>query len=517
MLNSFIYRYILFQTKKHIFLFIALILIPNFLSSQFIQQGQKLLGSGSIGNSSQGRSVAISADGNTAIVGGYYDNTFSGAVWVFTRTNGVWTQQGSKLVGTGAVGRAFLGISVAISSDGNTAIAGGYGDNNFVGAAWVFTRSGGIWTQQGTKLVGTGAIGGSDQGWSVAVSSDGNTAIIGGWGDNNYDGAVWVFTRSGGIWTQQGQKLIGSGAVGNNIYQGSSVAVSSDGNTFIEGGYWDDSRKGAAWVFTKSGVVWTQQGQKLIGTGGIGQSNQGFSVSISADGNTSIVGGNGDNGYLGAIWVFTRTGSVWTQLGPKLVGSGTIGNDIEQGGSVSLSADGNTAIVGGLGDNNYLGAVWVFTRSGIVWTQQGQKLVGSGAAGNAFQGGSVAISSDGSTFIEGGYTDNSDAGAVWVFVNQGIGIKSISNEVPNKFSLSQNYPNPFNPSTKIKFALPKSSYVKIFVYDALGREIETIVNEQLNAGTYEAEWIAEKYSSGIYYYTLSAGNYIETKKMVLVK
>jgi hypothetical protein len=196
--------------------------------------------------------VALSADGNTAIVGGFRDNNVLGAAWVFTRSGGVWSQQGSKLVGSGAVGSAAQGISVALSADGNTAIIGAQGDDNFAGAAWVFTRSGGIWSQQGSKLVGSGAVGSSSQGQSVALSSDGNTAIIGGDGDNNNAGAAWVFTRSGGIWSQQGSKLVGSGAVGSAA-QGQSVALSADGNTAIIGGYLDNNALGAAWVFTQSG------------------------------------------------------------------------------------------------------------------------------------------------------------------------------------------------------------------------------------------------------------------------
>lgn len=127
-----------------------------------------------------------------------------------------FTQQGPKLVGTGAVGTpVYQGWSVAISSDGNTAIVGGPDDNSNAGAVWVFTRIGGVWTQQGSKLVGTGSAGNAWQGWAVAISSDGNTAILGGFHDKNNAGAVWVFTRSAGVWTQQGPKLVGTGAVGN--------------------------------------------------------------------------------------------------------------------------------------------------------------------------------------------------------------------------------------------------------------------------------------------------------------
>ncbi len=98
-----------------------------------------------------------------------------------------------------------------------------------------------------------------------------------------------------------------------------------------------------------------------------------------------------------------------------------------------------------------------------------------------------------------------------------IGIQTISTEVPQSYSLKQNYPNPFNPVTNINFSLPVSGYVKLSVYDGLGREINTIVNEYLMPGTYNADWNASNYSSGIYFYKLQAGDFTETKRMVLVK
>ncbi len=98
-----------------------------------------------------------------------------------------------------------------------------------------------------------------------------------------------------------------------------------------------------------------------------------------------------------------------------------------------------------------------------------------------------------------------------------VGINQISKEIPEKYSLSQNYPNPFNPATKIQFALPDDAFTEIVIYDLLGKEIEKIVNEQLDAGTYETIWNAGDFPSGIYYYKLSAGDYTETKKMVFLK
>jgi hypothetical protein len=346
------------------FLIVGLILVPA--AGQ--PDPSKLVGNDVVGSAEQGWSVALSADGSTAIVGGLVDNKLTGAVWVFTRRGDVWPQQGSKLVGTGAVGPAGQGVSVALSDDGNTAIVGGPYDNRSTGAVWVFTRNGSVWTQQGSKLVCTGAVENAALGASVALSADGNTAIVGGPYDNSYAGAAWVFTRRGAVWTQQGSKLVGTGAVGS-ARQGVSVALSDDGNTAIVGGATDNLSTGAAWVYTRRGDVWTQEGSKLVGTGAVGSARQGVSVALSADGNTAIVGGVGDNSYVGAAWVYTRSGAVWTQQGSKLVGVGAV-ESAAQGRSVALSANGNTAIVGGFSDNMLTGAAWVHTRSGDSWTQQ---------------------------------------------------------------------------------------------------------------------------------------------------
>jgi len=388
------------------------LLSSNLALAQFSQQGAKLVGAGAIGNAFQGQSVSISGDGNTAIVGGSGDDSGTGAVWIWTRNGASWTEQSAKLVGSGAVGKAQQGFSASISADGNTALVGGRADNSGTGGAWVWTRAGNVWTQQ-TKLVGTGAVGAAQQGKSVCLSADGNTAIVGGWTDDGQAGAAWVWTRSGDVWTQQGNKLVGSDAAGT-AEQGTSVSLSADGNTAMVGGQNDNGFRGAAWVWMRSGSVWTQQGLKLVGSGSALGPGQGSSVSLSADGNTAIVGGLGDNGSVGAVWVWIRNGGIWTQQGDKLVGSGSLGT-AEQGWSVSLSADGNTAIVSGFTDHSGTGAIWVWSRSGGVWTQQGSKLVGLGAIGKAFLGSSVSLSADGKTAIAGGNQDNTNAGAAWVF------------------------------------------------------------------------------------------------------
>ena len=385
------------------------VLTPLFC--QFTQQGPKLLGTGARDSAHFGSAVAISADGNTAAVGGNEENSGRGAVWFFNRTNGQWVQQGPSLSDSGPL----MGFSVAISADGNTVIAGA--PNRDTGVSVVFTRAGGVWTQQGPKLVGTGGQGRySNQGAAVSLSADGNTAIVGGPSDGDQIGAAWIFTRSNGVWTQQGQKLVGTGVGGTYSAQGSSVALSADGNTALVGGATDSGGVGAAWVFVRISGAWVQQGDKLVGLNSAG-SFFGTSAALSSDGNTAVLGGPGDGVsdsqfQRGAAWVFTRSNGVWTQQGSKLIGSGAVGTGL-QGMSVALSNDGATLLVGGSGDS-LNGAIWVFTRSNGVWTQQGQKLTGSDAEGTSAQGTSVTISADGNTAMWGGVFD-ANGGAAWVF------------------------------------------------------------------------------------------------------
>ncbi len=307
----------------------------------------------SVPNSNSGLSVALSSNGNTAIVGsaGYSSNT--GAAWVYTRTNGVWTlQDGSPLVGTGVT--SFFGASVALSNDGNTALVGEPGNNSGVGAAWVFVRSNGMWKQHGGVLVGNMAGGAALQGSSVALSGDGFTALIGGPGDSGNMGATWVFTRSNaGVWTQKGSKLVGTGA-SNPAEQGVSVAVSTHGTTAIVGGPADNGGIGAAWVFTLVRGGWIQQGGKLVGSGSGGQG-----VALSGDGGTSIVGSPGDNVNTGAVRAYTRnTRGLWTQLGSTITPPSTS----SFGFSVSLDSLGRTLLIGAPADSGGIGAAWVYVR-----------------------------------------------------------------------------------------------------------------------------------------------------------
>jgi hypothetical protein len=334
-------------------------------------QQAKLIGGEESGAGHFGRGVALSADGNTALIGAPNDEG-GGAAWVFTRTGSTWTQQ-ARLTGAGESGSGWFGQSVALSANGDTALIGGYVDHSDTGAAWVFERSGAgvgaTWEQQGAKLTGGGEESGEGEfGWSVAVSAEGDTALIGGRKDDEGVGAAWVFTRSGSgadaSWEQQGAKLTGGGEESGEGEFGQSLALSAEGDTALIGGFHDDSGDGAAWVFTRTGsgadASWAQQGAKLTGAGEVGRGYFGDAVALTPDGGTALIGGVRDDEQRGAAWLFARTASTWAQQGEKLTGGNEESGNGEFGWSVALSADGDTALAGGIRDSNWAGAVWVF-------------------------------------------------------------------------------------------------------------------------------------------------------------
>jgi hypothetical protein len=371
---------------------------------------------------SLGQPGELSFDGNTALIGGPNNDGGVGAAWLFTRKGSTWTEE-AKVTGGGEEGQGNFGASVALSADGKTALIGAPADNNGLGAAWLFTRSGHAWRQRGAKLTGRGedvrcapenalCVPGAGQfGSAVALSSNADTALIGAARDDEGDGAVWVFTRSGQAWTQQGEKLTGEGeenALGGHQREhpniggrfGSSVALSSDGDTALIGAPLNHTEEreyglisgGGAWVFTRTGSNWA--GEQIHGGSATEPNYSGLefgkSVALSAAGDVALVGApKAGYGFAesGEASVLTRSGMTWKQeaeLRHKEPGQeyGEYGEHL--GLIVALSADGNLALTGA-GNRS-----WVFSGSGSVWTQEIAPLPG---------GGGVALSGDASTAL----------------------------------------------------------------------------------------------------------------------
>jgi IPT/TIG domain/FG-GAP repeat len=333
-----------------------------------------------------------------------------------------------------------FGSSVAVSSDGRTALVGAPTENAGAGAAWVFTRvpsKNPKYTEwdKGSELTmppeasqagdcgdetpeeegGAGQAEGAATcrfGISVALSSAGDIAVVGAPHANQNGGAVWIFTRSGTSWTRAAE-LPAPEAEAKDRF-GRSVAISADGSTVLIGApMW----RGRAWVFTHSGSGWSPA--ELAGNGGEGEGAFGHSVALSADGETALIGAPGYLGDPGAAWVFHRSASGWSEAGAELEGKGK-SPEGRFGISVALSGSGGTALVGARENDGGKGAAWVFTASGAAWSEQGPALTGAGAAEEEF-GASVALSAQGDAALVGATHDEGARGAAWLFEGSGAG------------------------------------------------------------------------------------------------
>ncbi len=381
----------------------------------FVQTGEAFSGTGATKEDEFGHSVALSGDGKTAIVGAYVDGEHNpikgwpGAAFVFIRNGSKWEQQGAKLTASGGEEPTYFGNSVALSKNGNTAIVGSYGTNGGNGAAYVFTRTGSTWKQLGEPLLDSEKDASAYFGWSVALNAEGNTALIGGPDANGFHGGAWVFARSGETYAQQGAPL-----TGNEVQSefGYSVALSGDGLTALIGAHEEEVVKsvhsGSAYAYRFVASKWTQQA-RLVAPGGNIQKEDAFfgtSVALSENGNTALVGAEcyECGSEKGGAFVSTRSGEEWKEK-QHIESPGTTAF----GGAVALSANGTTALVArGLGASG----VWAYTLSGGEYKLI-EKLEGKGGKGPF--GVAVAVSENGETALVGGKE------AAWAFGFEGPG------------------------------------------------------------------------------------------------
>jgi sugar lactone lactonase YvrE len=367
-------------------------------------QQQELTASDGAAYDEFGNSVSVS--GNTAVIGEYGDDVVQGAAYVYVNNGGVWSQQ-QKLTASDGTGNDSFGYSVSVS--GNTAVIGAPGKNNNQGAAYVFVRSGGEWTQQ-QKLTASDGTGNDWFGYSVSVNGD--TAVIGACFKNISQGAAYVFVRIGGVWTQQ-QELTASDDAANNWF-GWSVSVS--GNTAVIGATANTSYQGAAYVFVSNAGAWTQQ-QELTASDGAASDQFGYSVSVSGD--TAVIGAVGNSNFQGAAYVFVRNSGVWDQQQELAASDGSGGVDF----GLAVSVSGDTAAIGApFGNSNSQGAAYVFGRSGGVWSQQQELTAADGINGDKF-GVAVSVSED--TAVIGADYKNSYTGAAYVFVGPSLGANAL--------------------------------------------------------------------------------------------
>jgi hypothetical protein len=339
--------------------------------------------------------ASVSIDGNLAVVGAYAKDNYIGAAYVFSRSAGAWVQQAKLMASDDAPGDNF-GWAVAISGD--TAVVGAYGHNGERGAVYVFTRSGSTWTEQ-AKLTASDSEAVDRFGYSVAISGD--TIVVGAYGKGSLSGAAYVFTRSAGAWSQQAKLVASDGATGD--WFGYSVAVHSE--TAVVGALYKNSGAGAAYVFTRSGSAWSQQ-TKLIASDGASGDNLGCSVSINGD--SIVAGARGRSFSTGAAYVFIRSSGLWSEQTRLTAGDGSVNNRF--GVSVAISV--NAVIVGAEGIFNNTGVAYTFLYSNGAWLQQDRITASDSARGDYF-GCTVSISGD--TAAVGARDKSSYKGAAYVY------------------------------------------------------------------------------------------------------
>ncbi|MBI5765079.1 MAG: FG-GAP repeat protein [Planctomycetes bacterium] len=394
---------------------------------------QKLTASDAAAFDQLGFSTAI--DGNTVVAGALGDDNAggadAGAAYVFVRNCAVWTQQQKLTASDGALSDQF-GSAVAIS--GNTVVVGARLDDTPAGAdagsVYVFVRSGTVWSQQ-AKLTASDAVATDRFGGAVAIDLDTIAVGVSLADAGGVDaGAVYVFTRSGTVWTQQA-KITPADPLGGSFF-GISVAV--DGNSLIVGRHGDST--GSAYVFTRSGTVWSQQ-QKLNASDAA--SGDQFGINVALNANSALVGSHKDDNAggsdAGSAYVFTRSGTVWTQQAKLTASDAALQDNFGQ----SVDLDGDMAVVGALLDDHVGGtsdgSAYVFTRSGTVWTQRAKLTASDAAPDDTF--GRVALSAG--TVISGAYVESNpggtSAGSAYVYVlncdSDGDGVFDENDVCPN--------------------------------------------------------------------------------------
>ncbi len=423
-------------------------------------------------NDQFGRSVALSADGTTLVVGAFGEDSAAttingnqaddsavdaGAVYVFVRSGDTWTQE-AYLKASNAQAGDFFGIQVRVSDTGSriavtatgedSGIVDNPADNSLAdaGAVYVFERSGTTWTQQAyLKAANLGS--GDGFGLSLALTGTGKALVVGAVGEDGSipgvngtpnelaaeSGAAYLFTFSGSGWSQQAYFKASNVSVNDTF--GISVAVASDGKTIAVGAEGENSAAfgidgdqndntafgaGATYVFTTNGTTWSQQAYvKASNT----ESNDRFGegVALSDDGNVLAVGAYGEENGEGAIYVFGRLGPTWTQQ--VLLKASNRDPSDSLGTNVAMSSSGKLLVTGATwedsaargtggaeGDNSAMdsGAAYVFGRSGTAWSQ-GLYLKASNTEALDYSGSSVAVSADGTCLAVAAPNESSSA------------------------------------------------------------------------------------------------------------
>ena len=495
--------------------------------------------------------ISVSISGNLAVAGAQQDDDIepnAGAAYIFERSGTLWLQR-AKLAADDAKAGDLFGNAAAIN--GETVLIGAPGVDDAgpeAGAAYVFIRSDTEWIQQ-AKLIGTDTSMFDHFGTAVALHED--TAVIGAHGKDEVSedvGAAYIFVRNGGSWTQQA-KLTHQNAVPGDQF-GRAVAIYGD--SALIGAHRSDATgpdSGAAYIFTRTGGTWRQDFQLIPNDSGLGDE---FGYAVDLTNGVAIIGAPKEDRRepdMGAAYVFVETRDSWLQQA-KLAATDAEAGD-EFGSAVAIHED--AAIVGAWKDDHPLGAsedltaqidkgsAYAYLRDGLTWVEK-RRIIASSTNRSDLFGASVAIR--GAFAIVGAAgNDNAgdNAGSAFIYNPIDLGFRPADIPFPvdpdsqtlttlghiKHTTVFQNYPNPFNPETWFPYNLADQAKVTVKIYDIGGglvRELNVGLQEPDNYQSQEkaAYWDGKdesgtRVASGIYFYTFTAGDFQSTRRMVILK
>jgi hypothetical protein len=449
--------------------------------------------------------IALASSGTNLFAG-----TISGGVFLSTNNGTSWTE-----INTGLTNIEVAALAVS----GTNLFAGTSGDGIFLS-----TNNGTSWTAANTGLTNASTF---------ALATSGMNLFAGDWGRG-----VFRSTNNGTSWT-----AVNSGLTNTYVYalatSGTNLFAGTSGGVFLS------SNNGTNWTEVNSGLTYPSinalavSGTNLFaGTSGRGvflSTNKGTSWTAINSGMTNTVvyslavsGTNLFAGIGGGVFRSTNNGTSWTAIG-------LTGNFV-----YSLAVYGTNLFAG-----TSSGGVFLSTNNGISWTAVNSGLTYTGFYALAVSGTNLFAGTSSGFFL------STNSGTSWTGASTGLinddvrtltvlgtnlfagtngrsvwsrplsemvtSVNMLTTDLPTHFNLEQNYPNPFNPATTISFSLPSKSFVSLRVFDIIGREVVTIVSEEMPAGSYSQQWNAINMPSGVYFYRLQAGSFTETKKLVLLK
>jgi uncharacterized delta-60 repeat protein len=546
------------------FFLLGVCLIPNLLFAQFTQEwASRYNGPGSLDD--YARSIAVDGSGNVYVTGSSIGSGTTEDYYTVKYNSSGVQQWEARYNGPGnSMDQAY---SIAVDGSGNVYVTGGsVGIGTGDDYCTIKYNSAGV-QQWATRYNGPGN--GGDIAYSLAVDSSGNVYVTGesfgiGTGPDyatvkyNSSGVQQWVSRYVGIWSGYGYSI---------TEVARSIAVDNSGNVYVTG--WSSQDYMNWYIYDYATIKYNAAGvqqwvQRYNGPGN--DVDYAYSIAVDGSGNVYITGssvgiGTGDDyctikyNSAGVLQWATRyvglqccedvatslaidgTGNVYVTGWSSGIGTGldyaTIkynsagvqqwvsryngqGNGQDKARSITIDGLGNVYVTG---ESMVSGtttdyATIKYNAAGVQqWVQ-----TYNGPGNDIDIARSIAVDGLGNVYVSGESTGNGTGlDYATIKYSQLVGITPVSNQIPKDFSLSQNYPNPFNPTTNIKFDVVGAGDVKIVVYDVMGREVQTLVNEKLQPGTYEAAFDGSQLTSGVYFYKITAGDFSETKKMLMIK